>query len=556
VEIQRELAERNAELSYNRRMEFRIGINLGDIVEEEGRIYGDGVNIAARVESLAEGGGICISGTVHDHVKNKLGLEYEYLGEQAVKNIPEPVGVYRVLSFPGAAVHRVVKAKTATERKWRRAGLALAVALVLCVGAVLLWNFVLSPTPPSIEPASMERMAFPLPDKPSIAVMPFVNMSEDPKQEYFSDGLTDQIITSLSKVPDLFVIARNSVFTYKNKPVKVQQVAEELGVRYVLEGSVRKSGDRVRITAQLVDALRGQHLWAEKYDRDLKDIFAVQDEITKEILTAMELKLTAGEQARQWVKKPKDLEVYLKHMQARHYTLRFNKEDNLLSQQLIEQIIALDPDYAPAYRHLAWTHLFNARWGWTDSPGKSIERAKELLEKALNMDDSLIFAHSALAFAYIMKRDYEKALEEAEQEVALYPNFPDGMVLLGSTLTYVGRADEAVPLVEKAIRLNPRPPSHYLQILGACYQMSGRCEKAVAVLHRLLDKNPKHMPAQLILASCYALLGRDEEAREVAAEITRIQPNFSLASYATRLPHKNQADRELIVNSLRKAGLK
>jgi TolB-like protein/class 3 adenylate cyclase len=250
VEIQRELAERNAELPYNRRMEFRVGINVGDIVEEEKRIYGDGVNIAARVESLAEGGGICISGNVHEQVKTRIGLEYEYLGEQAVKNIPEPVHVYRVLSVPGAAAHRVVKARKTEGMKWSKAALAIALVLIVGAAAVAVWNFYLRPSRPSVEPASVEKMAFPLPEKPSIAVLPFTNMSGDPEQEYFSDGITEDLITDLSKISGLFVIGRNSTFAYKGKTVKTRQVAEELGVRYVLEGSVRKADNRVRINAQ------------------------------------------------------------------------------------------------------------------------------------------------------------------------------------------------------------------------------------------------------------------------------------------------------------------
>jgi TolB-like protein/class 3 adenylate cyclase len=289
VEIQRELAERNAELPSERKMKFRIGVNLGDVIEEGERIYGDGVNIAARVEGLAEGGGICISGTVYDAIESKLGLEYEYMGEQAVKNIPKPVRVYRVLSFPGAAAHRVIKAKRAVGRTWRN--MVLAIAAILIVGAAIaIWQFYFRA--PSMKVASVEKMAFPLPDKPSIAVLPFTNMSDDPKQEYFSDGLTDQIITGLSKIPYLFVIARHSTFTYKGKPVKVQKVAEDLGVRYVLEGSVQRTADRIRITTQLIDATTGYHLWSERYDRDPEDIFAVQDDITMEIMKAMQVKLT------------------------------------------------------------------------------------------------------------------------------------------------------------------------------------------------------------------------------------------------------------------------
>jgi len=284
VEVQQVLSAKNEALSENRRMNFRIGINLGDVIEEGEVIYGDGVNVAARVESLAEGGGISISGTAYDQLGKKLPLGYEYIGEQSVKNIEKPVRVYRVLPQAEAA-GKVIGEKRPISRHWRWA----AVALIVVVGALVIWNFYFRPP---FEPASVERMAFALPDKPSIAVLPFVNMSEDPKQEYFSDGLTEEIITALSKVPRLFVIARNSTFSYKGKSVKVNQVAEELGVRYVLEGSVRKAGDRVRITAQLIDALGGHHLWAERYEKDLKDIFALQDEITMKIVTSLQVSLT------------------------------------------------------------------------------------------------------------------------------------------------------------------------------------------------------------------------------------------------------------------------
>jgi TolB-like protein/class 3 adenylate cyclase len=271
VEIQRELAERNAELPDERKMDFRIGVNLGDVVEEEGRIYGDGVNIAARMEGLAEAGGVCISGSVHDSVESKLGLEYEFLGEKEVKNIDKPVRAYRVLTFPGAAAHRVVQAKVAVGKKWRKLAIVAAGVLVVVVAAAALWNRYFRY--PAVGKASVENMAYPLPEKPSIAVLPFANMSDDPGKEYLSDGITEQIITSLSKIPRLFVISRTSTFTYKDKPVKVQQVAEELGIRYVLEGSVQQSGAKIRITAQLIDALTGRHIWAKRYERNYKDLW-------------------------------------------------------------------------------------------------------------------------------------------------------------------------------------------------------------------------------------------------------------------------------------------
>ena len=296
VEIQQVLRAKNALLPETRKMEFRIGINLGDVIEEEDSIYGDGVNIAARLEALAEPGGICISESAFQQIENKIPLHYDYLGEHEVKNIAKPVRVYRARIEPEAVPSPVPEEKKPERKRLFRAVLA-GIALVVIAAAVVLYQFVLRPSSPKTEVASKEKMAFPLPDKPSIAVLPFVNMSGDPKQEFFSDGITEDIITALSKIPKLFVIARNSTFTYKGKPVKVKQVSEELGVRYVLEGSVQKSGDRVRITAQLIDALSGHHLWSERYDRDLKDLFALQDEVTLKILTAMQVKLTEGEQA-------------------------------------------------------------------------------------------------------------------------------------------------------------------------------------------------------------------------------------------------------------------
>jgi TolB-like protein/class 3 adenylate cyclase len=332
VEIQEKLKTRNAELPEDRKMEFRIGVNLGDVIHEEERIYGDGVNVAARVESLAEAGGICVSGTVFDQIESKVPLGYEYLGEQSVKNIPKPVRIYKALMDP-EAVGKVIGEKRAEPRRGLKVALAVVTVLLLIVGGLLIWRTAFPP----VQVVSVEKMALPLPDRPSIAVLPFDNLSGDPEQEYFSDGLTEEIISALSSVPKLFVIARNSTFTYKGKPVKVQQVSEELGVQYVLEGSVRKGGDKIRITAQLIDALNGHHLWAKRYDRNLDDIFSLQDEITKEIITAMQVKLTEGEQVRAAAKGTDNLEAYLKCLQSKDYLLKFNPESNALGKRLAEE---------------------------------------------------------------------------------------------------------------------------------------------------------------------------------------------------------------------------
>ena len=418
VEIQEELQARNAELPENRKVEFRIGINLGDVIEEGEDLHGDGVNIAARIESLADPGGICIASGAYDQVKKKLALGYEYLGEHTVKNIAEPVRVYKVITDP-EGVGKVVGEKSVEPAKGRRAFLAAGITFLSDRGRVC-WCGV--PASPPVPVASVEKMAFPLPDKPSIAVLPFTNMSNDPKQEFFSDGITEEIITALSKVPKLFVIARNSTFTYKGKPVKVQQVSEELGVRYVLEGSVRKDGNNIRIAAQLIDALTGNHLWAERYDRNLKDIFAVQDEITKKIITAMQVKLTEGEQAQAAARGTKNLEAYLKYLQARELIDRLNPESNALAKQLAEEAIALDPMYAWAYTVLAQTHFADSWMGTSKSPRDSLEKSIELLQKAIVLDDTYADAHGLLGYTFSMTGQHDKAVAEGEKAVALNPN--------------------------------------------------------------------------------------------------------------------------------------
>ena len=324
VDIQKELKNRNAQLAENRRMEFRIGVNLGDVIEEEGKIFGDGVNIGARMETLSEAGGVCISGSAYDFVGKKLSLGYEYLGEHTVKNIEKPIRVYRVLMEP-EATGKVIGEKKAKKRQWQMAAFVVIAILVVVAASIAIWKFYVRPSAP-LEVAAKEKMAYPLPDVPSIAVMPFVNMSGDPKQEFLSDGITENIITALSKVPRLFVISRQSTFFYKGKPVKVKQVSEEFGVRYVLEGSVQRSTDRIRINAQLIDALTGRHIWAERYDRDLKDIFAVQDEITMKVLTAAQVKLKVGEESltiAKYFKGKQGLDCYLRYLEGINIFLWF-----------------------------------------------------------------------------------------------------------------------------------------------------------------------------------------------------------------------------------------
>jgi adenylate cyclase len=553
VEIQRDLAERNTELAYNRQMQFRIGVNLGDVIEEDGRIYGDGVNIAARVESLAEAGGICISGRAHDQVENKLGLEYEDLGKHEVKNISRPIQVYRVLSYPGAAAHRVVQAKVSLVRKWRKIAVSAAVALLI-IGGLVYWQFYMRR--PAVEPASVAKMAYPLPDKPSIAVLAFENMSGDPKQDYFSDGLTDQIISTLSKIPNLFVVARNSTFTYKGKPLKIKKVAEDLGVKYVLEGSVQRTTDRVRITAQLIDATTGYHVWSERYDREQEDIFEIQDDITMEITKAIGIELIEGEQARIWQKtQTSNLNAYEKVLQGRHYMSKQNKKDSARARSYYEKAMALDPNYARPYLGLGWIHWQAARYGWVESPKESIKMAYEFAQKAINLDDNLEDAHALLASIYVVQRQHDKAIELIERAVANSPNSAHYNAFLGGWLGLAGRWQEGIRYAEWSIRLSPYPPSFYYWILGRAYYMTGQYEKAIETFKKAVSINPDFLIAHAFLAACHSSLGRQAEAAAQADEVLRINPQFTLEAYAKTLPYKNKADIDRYIAALRKAGL-
>jgi len=552
VEIQKELKTRNAELPEKRRMEFRIGINLGDVIEEEGKLFGDGVNIAARLEGLSEAGGICISGTGFDHVKNRLPVGYQFLGEQTVKNIAEPVRVYKVLMEPEAS-GKVIIEKKAKPRQWPRA--LVAVAILVVVAAVFaVWRLYLRPTPP-IEVASREKMAFPLPDKPSIAVMPFVNMSDDPSQEFFCDGLSESLITALSKIPQLFVISKDSTFSYKGKAIKTREVSQELGVQYVLEGSVQRAGDRVRITAQLIDALKGHHLWAERYDRKMKDIFAIQDEITMKILTALQVRMTEGEQAAYQTKGVSNLDAYLKYLQGRQYALTYKRDDNIKAHKIAEETISMDPNYHGGYYLLSLVEMHDVWLGISKSPGESLKRSLALARKAILLEDTPA-PHLILASIYVLMRKYDDALAEARKAVEMEPSGGTAHMILGHVLFMSDKADEAIPVLEKAIRLNPRPPSNYFHNLAWAYMVMGKYEEAISAAQRAVRIEPDNILARLALVSSYSLLDRETEARAEAGEVLRIDPNWSVDESEKRSALNNRDKVKTIHDSYRKAGLK
>jgi adenylate cyclase len=558
VGIQEELKDRNKELSESRRMEFRIGVNLGDVVEDGDNILGDGVNVAARVQSLADPGGISISGTVYDQIRNKLAFGYEFLGEQTVKNIKVPVRMYRVRMEPEASSAKVQKEKKFTRKRLSKAALAI-ITFLLIAGGALLYQVVLHPSLSKVDVASKEKMAFPLPDVPSIAVLPFVNMSEDPKQEFLCDGMTGEIINALSQVPRLFVISRNSSFSYKGKPVTIKQVGEELGIRYVLEGTVQRSGDRIRITAQLIDALTGNHLWAEHYDRDLNDIFALQDEITMKILTATQVKLTAGESAltvAKYYKGKQGLDCYLKYWEGTNYQQRGNIEDNNVARRIAGDVIALCPENPMGYYLLGLVYQQDYRLGNTKSAHELIEKGIELAKKILSLDDSMVEGHVLLCNFYSIKGEDEKAIAEGERAVSLNPRLASAYAGYANSLRWAGRSEESIPVFQKGIRVCPVSTPVVFLGLGHALRKTGRFEEAVSEYKKAIQRSPDDILAHIFLADCYIMMGREKEARSEAAEVIRINPNFSLDSYIKTLSNRDPSLDDRTVTALRKAGLK
>jgi adenylate cyclase len=381
-------------------------------------------------------------------------------------------------------------------------------------------------------------------------------MSGDPEQEYFCDGLTEEIITGLSKLPHLFVIARNSTFTYKGKAVKVQQVSREMGVKYVLEGSVRSAGERVRITAQLVDGTIGQHLWADRYDRELKDIFAIQDEITMNIMIALQVKLTKGEQARLQAKYTNNLEAYVKYLQAGEYFAKFSREGTVLAKQKYQEAIALEPEYAPAYAGLAGTFLQEVWHGWSEKPEESGAMAMQYAQKCVALDESLSLAHAVLGIIYLVLRQWDKAIEESEIAVALSPNSADSVVLLAVTYKTVGRIEEALSMLKKAMLLNPMPPNFYLHEFGTCYRLMGRYEEAIAVLKRVLNRSPDYLNSRLNLIAAYVMSGKEDAARSEAVEVLKQSPDFSVERFLKHFPYKDQNILDGLRDCWIEAGLK
>ncbi len=555
VEVQREFTARNESLADDRKVQFRIGVNLGDVIADRDELYGDGVNVAARLEGLAEPGGICISRKVLDEVSDKLDVGYEFLGEQLVKNIEWPISVYRVMLTPESA-GQIIGEHTTSRATWRRPALmvaAAAVVLALVGGAALWW-----PWSPGEESAALEPMAFPLPDKPSVAVLPFDNLSGDPGQEHVADGMTEDITTALSQVSSLFVIARNSAFAYKGKPVKVQKVAADLGVRFVLEGSLQKSGDTRRITAQLVDTLSGSHLWSERYDRKMTDLFVLQDEITEHIVTALQIKLTDGEQMRIRRRHTRSLEAWNLVAEGVEHFYRREKTDNLRARELFNKAVEVDREYALAWALLAWTHWFDAQNEWSADPKRSFERAAFLAQKARTLDDELPDVLALQGAIQLFQRQYEAAVASGEKAVALNPNHATNTALLAVFLHNAGQPEESIRKMKRAMRLSPYYPAWYLEELGFAFLDAKQLEEALSAFAEYLEREPsgRHSAhAHIGQAFAYHALGRDDAARAAATNAIDADPTISISHFVRDSLNRDEEAKERGSAILRRLGL-
>ena len=504
------VAEREAAAEEGKRLQFRIGINLGDVIVEGDDIHGDGVNIATRLEGLAESGGVCISDMVHQNVSTKLDFKFEDLGEQTLKNVEKKIRVWR-WAIDGRS----------ESKSFRSASKQLS-----------------------------------LPDKPSIAVLPFENMSGDPEQEYFTDGITEDIITALSKSSKLFVIARNSTLIYKGRPVDIKQVGREQGVRYVLEGSVRRSGKRIRITAQLIEAMNGHHLWAQRYDREVGDIFALQDDITKEVVSALQIELTEGEQARLLARGTENLEAWQLTFQARTLLHAHHQDGMRKALELLDQALRLDPDYA-----LAWGTLSGVHWsqalneGWSDSREESLKLAMEASDRSLAIDPEVPGGLTMRGLIRLAYRDFDEALDLVTKALPSAHRQSNALATASIILLACGKPVEAIKQIKKAIRLCPVYPAWYLWQLGASQWALEQFDEAIATARLGIESDPDFSYAHVLLAMACAETNRATEAHVAASEVLRIDPDFSAGTWAKGMPFSDPKLEARQLAALRKSGL-
>ena len=557
VEIQQGMAERNAHESDSERIAFRIGVNLGDVIVEGDDIHGDGVNVAARLEALAEPGNICMSRAARDQIRDRMDITLEDMGEVAVKNIIRPVRAFRSRNF-ARAPHKTVAAPIAVNRMpghRRRLGVLAAIAVLLVVaGAALLW---LKPWSTDVEAASIHRMAFPLPDKPSIAVLPFADRSASQDQEYFADGITEDIITDLSKVSGLFVVARGSTSAYRRKPVTVRQVSEDLGVRYVLEGSVRRSGKKIRVTAQIIDALKGIYLWSDRYDREINDIFAVQSEITEQVVKAMSVTLKANEHDRIFQKYVANIDAYDTFIRARSVVDSPNRANIEKGEELFKRTIELDPGFAGGYAGLSFNYSVKARFRYGKRPKDDAKKSLELAQKAIAIDSKFPWSYIALAGAYLANGQHDNAVDAARHAIAIQPNDYEANLFMGFYLNFAGQPELAVKYLESANNMSRIDTVRGLSFLGMAYFTDRRYVDSIAMFKRRFEKfgiatNPI---AHVFLAAAQVNLGKAGDAAKTAERLRRLKPKFRMSKWLWVRNYKRQEDRKHLYAAAIKAGI-
>ena len=558
LEIQEFVQKANADLTPETRIEFRIGINLGDVMVEGGDVYGDGVNVAARLQELASPGGICLSGGARDQVQDRFGFAFEDRGEVRLKNIRRPIRFYDVSPVSDLSYERKQHGHPARQILRTSRWVSALIVIVAAISGVFWWLSDLSglklawPGKGQDIDISLrgERPEF---AKASIAVLPFENLSADPSQEYFADGITEDIITALSRIRNLAVIARNSTFVYKDRAVNVQDVGREFGVRYVLEGSVRRVDERVRISAQLIETESGSHLWAERFDREATDVFSVQDEVTRSIVSALHIEVPAAELERAKRKDTRVMQAYDYVLRGRELSLQFSPGTQELAKEMFRQAIGLDPNYAQAYSYLAVAYLNDWRLAW--GAKDALERAVQFARQAIEIDSGAALAHAVLAETLLWRREFDQAVAEIELALELNPNNPFYSLTHGDILTWMGRPDEALPHLQQAIRLNPNFPYIFLWTLGHAYFVGGRYQDAVNTFERLRGRNPDFWPAWLYLAAAYAYLGREEEAQLMADTAYARNPNLSLEDSRKNVPYRRPEDVERLFDGLTRAGM-
>jgi TolB-like protein/class 3 adenylate cyclase/Tfp pilus assembly protein PilF len=537
VEIQQGIVVRNKDQSPDRQIKLRIGINLGDVIVEGDDLYGDGVNVAARLESLADPGGICVSNAVRVQVEGKIPFGFEDMGEKEVKNIADPVHVFSVHIDKTKQIEAKRRRARSTERRRPVMAAALLLLLILGAGAVA-WFYA---WPPQKD------------QEPSIAVLPFARLGGSPEDEYLNDGVTEDIISALGRFPNLLILSRNAVFAYKGKTISAEQISKELKVRYLVEGSVRQSGTRVRVSAQLSDAERGVLLWSGRYDEGTGDIFAIQDEITSNVVGALVGRLNQLEQERAFAKPTDNLEAYDYMLRGRSFYYKNTRAANFQAKEMFEKAIALDSNFAVARAWLARSNLESALYGWTEWPARSLKRAFELAQSAVMLDDTSLIAHTVLAAIQVLRNRHDLAESEAKRAIALNSSHPDGHAILGLVLVFQGRLEEAIAALEKAERFDPQLVPSWSIYLGWAYFLNGQHDMAVLHFERMLVRSPEYPYIPVGLAAVYAAAGKPNDAAKAAENVRRVLPFFRVTEFAKQF--RDDSQKEKIVRALKKAGL-